>query len=81
MRKGQRNIKILEPMDFERAYQKIFNLVLNGELENNKARVLLAILNGRVQAYKITQLEDEINELKDIVYGEKEQIETEEDVF
>lgn len=81
MRKGQRNIKILEPMDFERAYQKIFNLVLNGELDNNKARVLLAILNGRVQAYKVTQLEDEIQELKDIIYGEKEQIETEEDVF
>ena len=63
MRKGQRNIKILEPMDFERAYQKIFNLVLNGELDNNKARVLLAILNGRVQAYKITQLEDEMDNL------------------
>lgn len=81
MRKGQRNIKILEPEDFEKAYQKIFNLVLNGELDNNKARVLLAILNGRVQAYKVTQLEDEIQELKDIIYGEKEQIETEEDVF
>lgn len=63
MRKGQRNIKILEPEDFEKAYQKIFNLVLNGELENNKARVLLAILNGRVQAYKITQLEDEMDNL------------------
>ena len=80
MRKGQRNIKILEPEDFERAYQKIFNLVLNGELENNKARVLLAILNGRVQAYKITQLEVEIDELKDIIYGQKEEIiEVEED--
>jgi hypothetical protein len=63
MRKGQRNIKILEPEDFEKAYQKIFNLVLNGELDNNKARVLLAILNGRVQAYKITQLEDEMDNL------------------
>lgn len=63
MRKGQRNIKILEPEDFEKAYQKIFNLVLNGELDNNKARVLLAILNGRVQAYKVTQLEDEMDNL------------------
>lgn len=63
MRKGQRNIKILESEDFEKAYQKIFNLVLNGELDNNKARVLLAILNGRVQAYKITQLEDEMDNL------------------
>lgn len=63
MRKGQRNIKILEPEDFERSYQKIFNLVLNGELDNNKARVLLAILNGRVQAYKVTQLEDEMDNL------------------
>lgn len=37
--------------------------MLNGELDNNKARVLLAILNGRVQAYKVTQLEDEMDNL------------------
>lgn len=69
MKKGQRNIKILDIEDAEKAYQKLFNLVLNGEIDNKKGRTLLAILNGRVQAYKVTNLEAEIQEIKDIIYN------------
>ena len=63
MKKGTRNIKILDIEDAEKAYQKIFNIVLNGEIDNKKGRTLLAILNGRVQAYKVTELADEIDKL------------------
>ena len=55
MKKGTRNIKILDIEDAEKAYQKIFNLVLNGEIDNDiidlspnalTARTLFDIVDG-----------------------------------
>ena len=67
MRKGTTNTKLHDSYDIMRAYSKLYNAVMNDQLDQSKASLLLSILNGVSTHYKSCQLEDECNELREIV--------------
>ena len=67
MKKGTTNTKLKDSYDIMRAYSKLYNKFNNDEITPQKARVLLAILNGASNAYRNMVLESECEELAEMV--------------
>lgn len=67
MLKGTRNTKFRDTHDIHKAYSKLYNRVDNGTIDEKTARLLLSILNGMANSYKILQLEEQCEELAELV--------------
>ena len=67
MLKGKRNTRFRDVDDIHKAYSKLYNRVDNKEIDDKTARLLLSILNGMSNSYKILQLEQDCEELMQLV--------------
>ena len=67
MLKGKRNTRFRDVDDIHKAYSKLYNRVDNKEIDDKTARLLLSILNGMSNSYKILQLEQDCEELMALV--------------
>ena len=67
MLKGKRNTRFRDVDDIHKAYSKLYNRVDNGDIDDKTARLLLSILNGMSNSYKILQLEQDCEELMQLV--------------
>ena len=67
MLKGKRNTRFRDVDDIHKAYSKLYNRVDNGDIDDKTARLLLSILNGMSNSYKILQLEQDCEELMALV--------------
>ena len=67
MLKGKRNTRFRDVDDIHKDYSKLYNRVDNGDIDDKTARLLLSILNGMSNSYKILQLEQDCEELMALV--------------
>lgn len=74
-------LKIDTTENINKTISKLANMAMNcdDKFTLDKIRLINELIRTKVTVVKQEQLETEIQELKDIVYGEKEEIEIEED--
>ena len=78
-KKTYKQFRIGSTEQIKNTLQRLINAVGNGTMDEKSVRLMNEIIKTRLALQKNIDLEAEIQELKDIVYGEKEEIEIEED--
>lgn len=78
-KKTYKQFRIGSTEQIKNTLQRLINSAGNQTLPESTIRLMNEIIKTRLALQKNIDLENEIQELKDIVYGEKEQIEVEED--
>lgn len=78
-KKTYKQFRIGSTDQIKNTLQRLINAVGNGTMDEKSVRLMNEIIKTRLALQKNIDLEAEIQELKDIVYGEKEEIEIEED--
>lgn len=78
-KKTYKQFRIGSTDQIKNTLQRLINSAGNQTLPESTIRLMNEIIKTRLALQKNIDLENEIQELKDIVYGEKEQIEVEED--
>lgn len=78
-KKTYKQFRIGSTDQIKNTLQRLINAVGNGTMDERSVRLMNEIIKTRLALQKNIDLEAEIQELKDIVYGEKEEIEIEED--
>lgn len=78
-KKTYKQFRIGNTDQIKNTLQRLINAVGNGTMDEKSVRLMNEIIKTRLALQKNIDLEAEIQELKDIVYGEKEEIEIEED--
>ena len=78
-KKTYKQFRIGNTDQIKNTLQRLINAVGNGTMDEKSVRLMNEIIKTRLALQKNIDLEAEIQELKDIIYGEKEEIEIEED--
>ena len=78
-KKTYKQFRIGNTEQIKNTLQRLINAVGNGTMDEKSVRLMNEIIKTRLALQKNIDLEAEIQELKDIIYGEKEEIEIEED--
>ena len=78
-KKTYKQFRIGSTEQIKNTLQRLINAVGNGTMDEKSVRLMNEIIKTRLALQKNIDLEAEIQELKDIIYGEKEEIEIEED--